>query len=110
MSFLGKLKDMFSGEGGKDADEGLYLYVRLDRSDEIVRLRLNPSHELNVDYERSGFVCRKHIIGPRSFKRAEATFYFDEGRRLVNAEITGGELATEEEWLAAQPADDTPGT
>lgn len=102
MSFLDKVKGLFSGEGGEPGDEGIYLYVKLERSHEVVRLRINPRFELNPNYDRGGYISRKLVIGPRSYKRTDATFYFDENRRLVEWDIPNGELVSEEDWLAQQ--------
>jgi hypothetical protein len=101
MGFFGKIKEVFSGSD-EPKDEGIYIYVRLDRSDEIVQLRLTPQYELVPNDEGSGYTSRKHIVGPRTFKRAEAVFTFDSSRQMVNAEIDGGELAAKEDWLAQQ--------
>lgn len=102
MGFFDRLKGLFSGQPDEPRDDGIYLYVRLERSGEVVRLRLSPRHELVPDYEGGGFSSRKLIVGPQSLSRADATFRFDEGRNLVSWEIEGGELVTEEEWLAQQ--------
>lgn|SRR5574341_698805 len=105
MGLIDQLKKLFGG-GSKPSvgDEGIYLYVRLDRRGEIVRLRLNPAADLNPDDERGGHVSRKQIVGPRTFERAAATFHFDEHRRLVEAEVEGGSLASELEWLRQEQA------
>jgi hypothetical protein len=94
---LKKLKDLFSGGSG---DEGIYVYVKLNRSDEVVELRLTPQHELVPDYEQGGYISRKTIVGPNSYARAEATFRFDDNRTLVSAQIDGGELSTAEAYRA----------
>lgn len=97
---MGFLKKLFGGGASEPRDEGLYVYIKLDRVDEVVRLRINPGSELNPSDEGDGYLTRKLIMGPRTFKKAEATFYFDANRRLVNAEIVGGELSTAEAWEA----------
>ncbi len=102
MGFLDKIRQMFSQTPGESKDEGLYYYVRLDISGEVVRVRIAPGQELNPDYDAGGYISRKTIIGPRSYRRAEATFRFDEGRNLVGAEISGGSLSTYEDWKIEQ--------
>lgn len=104
MGFVDQLKKLFGSQPGRQPDQGLYIYVKLERTGEVVRLRLSPQHELNSD-EAGGYVSHKSIIGPRTFGRAEATFRFDERRALVDTEITGGTLATREEWLEQHPED-----
>ncbi len=108
MGLLGKLKDLFggSGSGGQGGDTGLYLYVRLDRTGEVVRLRLEPQYELVPDYDEGGYFTRKSVVGPLTFARAEATFRFDEGRRLASWDITGGQLADQADWEAQQQPQD----
>jgi hypothetical protein len=113
MGLFDKLKGIFAGTGGgkQPADSGIYLYVKLARSGEIVRLRLEPQYELVPDYDAGGFVCHKTVVGPHSFQRAEAAFHFDAGRRLTGWDISGGELVDQAAWEAqedttrAQPPD-----
>lgn len=101
MGMFGRLRNLFGGgEGEQSADSGIYLYVRLDRTGEVVKLRLTPEHELVPDYEQGGYFTRKTIVGPRRFERAEATFTFDDSRELTGADISGGELVEEAAWEA----------
>jgi hypothetical protein len=104
MGFFAKLRKTLSGGSRAQPDTGLYFYVKLDRSGEIVRVRLDLSREINPDYEQGGFVSHKSIIGPRTFLRAEATFRFDEARRLVDWEVAGGSPSTQQEWETQEAA------
>ncbi len=106
MGILHRLRGLLSGSSTANQDEGLYFYVRLDKTGEIVRLRIAPSQELNPDYGRGGFVSRKQILGPRTFARAEATFRFDEAHRLMEWDIVGGSLTTHEAWEEQQAVAD----
>lgn len=112
MGLFGRIKDMFGGSGTSKpgGDAGIYMYVQLDRSSEVVQLRLEPQYELVPDYDTGGFQTNKTIVGPRSFERAAAIFMFDENRELVGADISGGELADEAAWNAqeAKPASTDP--
>jgi hypothetical protein len=99
---MGFLKKLFGGQGSASQDHGVYIYVKLARSGEIVRLRIDPAHELNLDEDGGGYISRKLIVGPRSYQRAEATFQFSESKHLLGAEVDGGEMTTEEEWLAQE--------
>ncbi|GAB4476392.1 MAG: hypothetical protein Kow00124_18410 [Anaerolineae bacterium] len=102
---MGFFKRLFGGgEPKPKPDEGLYLYIRLDRRGEVVRLRLNPSSDMNRDYETGDLLTHKTIVGPRTFERAEADLRFDSSHRLIEWEISGGELVGEEEWQAQQAA------
>ena len=105
MGFFGKLKDMFSGGDSTPADRGIYLHVKLDRSGEIVRLRLDPQYELVPNYETGiGYQTHKSVVGPRSFARAEAVFHFDASRHLEGADIDGGTLVDAADYEAQEAA------
>jgi hypothetical protein len=105
MGIFGRFKDAFSGGSRPPEDDGIYLYVRLNRGGEIVRLRLNPQHELVPNYDEGGYYTRKMIVGPRTFQRADATFQFNPQRELISWDITGGEIASEEDWQASLESD-----
>ncbi len=105
MGILKKLKQSLTGGGGgRRGDPGIYFYIRLDRSGEIVKLRLIPGQDLVPDYNAGTYFSHKTIIGPQSFERAEATFHFDGQRRFDQADISGGELTEEEAYLQQQKA------
>jgi hypothetical protein len=106
MGLFGKFKNAFSGGERPPEDDGIYLYVRLDRGGEVVRLRLNPQHELVPNYDKGGYYTHKTIVGPRTFQRAEATFQFNPRRELIASDISGGTLATEEDWQAELSSDE----
>lgn len=107
MGLLDSLRKAFGG-GRESCDEGLYFYIKPDDTDEIVRLRLESKYDLNQDYETGGYISRKEVVSPRTFKRASAVFHFNRSRELVNCDLTGGKLVTKEEWLAQQTPDEEP--
>jgi hypothetical protein len=98
---MGFLKKLFGGQGSTEKDHGIYVYIKLTRSGEIVRIRIDPAHELNVE-EDGSYVSRKLIVGPRSYQRAEATFQFSESKQLLGADVEGGAMTTEDEWRAQE--------
>jgi len=108
MGFWEKLKRFLIGGRGRGtpADRGIYLYVRLDRGGEVVRLRLDPRYELVPD-DAGGYVTRKTVVGPRTYQRAEATFHFDSRYRLSSSDISGGALVDEATWQAQQTSPST---
>ena len=101
MGLFDGIKKLFSGDddGG---DKGIYIYVKLAQSGEIVRLRLQPGHDLNHDFESGGYTSHKTIIGPKSFDRADARFRFDRNYGLIDTEIHGGEVVDEAEWADSE--------
>ncbi len=103
MGFWDRLKQLLAGSaGGRGlADRGIYLYVRLERGGEVVRLRLDPRYELVPD-DAGGYTSHKTVVGPRTYQRAEATFIFDARYRLTGCDISGGALVDEAAWQAQQ--------
>lgn len=93
MGFFGDLLEKVFGAGGAQGDNGIYVYVRLQKTGEIVELRLIPRQELVPDYKNGGFFSHKVITGPRTLARADAVLRFDEQRRFTTADISGGELS-----------------
>lgn len=104
MSIFDKLRQLFTASDREPKDEGIYSYIKLDVSGEVVRVRLSPGQELNPDYDAGGYITRKTVIGPRSLRRAEALFHFDESRRLIATEVEGGSVGTRQEWEAQATA------
>jgi hypothetical protein len=105
-SFADLVRSIFGGgsrgTGRSGGDEGMYFYVKLTQSGEIVELRLIPRQELVPDYQAGGYFSHKVITGPRTLARATALFRFDENRRFSEAEIEGGELSDEDEYRAVE--------
>jgi hypothetical protein len=99
MGFFDSLKKLFSSTG-QPPDRGRYYYVKLDKSGEIVRIRLDPQHDLAPQYGKGTYTSHKAIIGPETLARAEAVFTFDENRQFVEADISGGSLTDEEAYQA----------
>ncbi|MFO7850187.1 MAG: hypothetical protein R6V67_09530 [Spirochaetia bacterium] len=97
MGFLEKVASAFRGGknvgGGANVDRGIYFYIKLDNSGEIVRIRLDPQHDLAPDYKRGTYFSNKTVIGPQSLGKAEATFYFNEKKEFETADISGGTIS-----------------
>ncbi|NJL93149.1 MAG: hypothetical protein HC915_05195 [Anaerolineae bacterium] len=105
MSFLKKLSQtLFGGSAGQPSgadSDGIYLYVRVKRTGEVVQVRLHRGNDLARDDDGQLFV-RKVIMGTRSFERVEGTFFFNDRFQLINADLSGGELASEADYRAQQ--------
>ncbi len=105
MGLINKIASALQGGRNTDdtpEDRGIYLYVKLDKGGEIVRLRLDPQHDLAPDYKKGTYFSNKTIIGPRSIEKAEAVFYFNEKREFESADIAGGSLSDKEAFLLQQ--------
>lgn len=100
MGFLDSLKSIFAA--GTDAD-ALWIYVRCKRCGEVISTRIDLRNSLSMA-DAGGYVVNKTLIGGGQlcFQRIEVTLHFNEGRQLVDREITFGEFITAEEYAAAQ--------
>ena len=78
---------------------GVYwVTARCSRCGETIRARVNLSNDLSPEYdgETLTFVCRKVLIGEaRCFQQVEVWLKFDQNRKLLAREISGGSFADE---------------
>ena len=100
MSFIKKL---FGGNDNAAPDGGMYFYVRCNSCGEPIRIRMNPSTDLEPTWEGEGdepdgFEFRKEILGSRCFKLIYGAWRFDKSRRLAGSEIEGGTEITAAEY------------
>ena len=100
MGFLNSLKSLFSG--GEQPDEAVYwIYARCHRCGEVIRTRIDLINNLSP-LDEGGYTVHKTLVGSqRYFERIEVRLIFDEGRRLVEREISRGDFITREEFEAA---------
>lgn len=96
MSFFKKLSNIFSSSTNANA---YWLAVQCKRCGEVIRARINLNNDLSLDYDqddRATYFCRKMLIGEgRCFQRIEVELTFDENRRLIDRQITGGKFVDE---------------
>ncbi len=106
MSFLKKLGSLFSSPSGDG--RSLWLYIKCEKCGELLKGRVDLHNDLSIQYEPSGrgssYFCRKVFVGSnRCYRPIEVELSFDKNRRLMNEEIKGGKIVSEEEYLAANP-------
>lgn len=101
MDFLKRLFGGGDAMQGGDRD-GLYFYVKANRTGEVIQVRLNRANDLSLIDSGEGYYARKVVVGQRSFDRIEAEFYFDRSRRFLSADVSGGELVDKTEYDAYQ--------
>lgn len=94
------LKKLFGSGSGPSGDPGLYFYVKSNRSNEVIQVRLHRDNDLSQTDDETGYFVRKLIVGQKSFDRIEAEFYFDRAKHFVSAELTGGTLVEREDYDA----------
>lgn len=98
MSFLKKL---FGGEkkSGEYVDtRGVYFYVRCDHCGTISRLRADREYDLTR--EGDGFVWHKTIVDSHCFRPMQTVVTLNKAYQVVNAEISGGDYVSEEQYNA----------
>ena len=101
------LKRLFGGGGGGVSGDsaGLYYYVRLHGSREVVRVRINRNNDLSLDDDGKNFWVHKVVMGTKGFQRAELELHFNQNRQLSGNRVSGGDLVTAaeyDEWVESQ--------
>lgn len=99
---------LFGGGGGgvpgsrgyKGKEPGaLIFYVQPKGCDEVVRIRVSLNSELSQNDDYKGYFVQKTAMGTKCFQRAEITFSFDANKRLINTEVTNGEVVDEDTFI-----------
>jgi hypothetical protein len=87
------------------SDVGLYYYVKCNRCGEIIKVRINPMNDLSRSDDDSTLFVRKVIVGRKCYNRIDAEFTYNSARKLMNTEISGGDLVDERDYDEQQAAD-----
>jgi len=106
MSFFKKLTSKFSPSTGSDSDS-YWIYVRCNRCGETIRARVNLYNDLTPNYEEGGstYFCRKVLMGESlCFQRIEVSLTFDQNRKVIDQQATGGKFITQAEYSQSQGA------
>ena len=103
------LKKIFGGSSAGNRDgSGMYFYVKLQRCEDIIRVRVDMNNELSLNDDSSGYWVRKLVSGSNyKCSHAELNVYFDMNRNLQNSEVQGGQLVKREDyenWMSKQQA------
>lgn len=105
MSFLKKISELFSSS--RTSDENAYwLYAKCKRCGESIRTRVDLHNDLSANYGEGGeettYLCRKVLMGQeRCFQRIEVQLTFDQQRKLIDRQISGGDFISEDQYLAS---------
>jgi hypothetical protein len=101
LSLLKKITKFFS-QGGSQDSPAYWLYVRCGKCQEVLRSRVDLRNDLSIDYEdgeNPTYFTRKVLIGDKGcYQPIEAELKFDHRRQLIDHEVKGGEMASEEEY------------
>jgi hypothetical protein len=100
MSFFKKLVSLFPSPVLGD-ERAYWIYARCNRCKEVLKARVDLYNDLSTDYDdpHLGFYCRKVLMGTsRCFQQIEVNLQFNEKRRLIDSQATGGQLISKEEF------------
>jgi len=100
MSFLKKLASLFPSPTLGD-ERSYWIYARCNRCKEVLKARIDLYNDLSIDYDapQTAYYCRKVLMGTsRCFQQIEVSLKFDEKRRVIDSQVTGGQLITKEEY------------
>jgi len=100
MGILKLLSSLFTPAAQRPSRYVMPLRVQCHRCGEILTGEVNLANDLSVEYaEGSGattYVCRKVLIGTqRCFQAVEVSLTFNEGRKVIAQDVTGGKLLPE---------------
>ncbi len=95
MKFIKKLFFLSASPKAKSEEKYLLLTVQCARCQEIIQARIDLENDLSAEYgedEKEVFYfCRKVLIGKQNcFVPIEVELKFDNRRRLLERQITGG--------------------
>jgi len=98
MGIFKKLSSLFSTSGSqKTPDYSTFITVRCNRCGEVIRARIDLRNDLTINYDdNTTYYCRKVIIGEqRCYKQIEVELTFDNRKKLINRQISGGAFVDE---------------
>ena len=105
MSLFDKISEYFRSSNAVDED-GYLIYVRCNRCNEPLRIRVNLRHDLSIDYDApkdQSYFCRKILVGSSGcFERIEIELTFNHKKKLVTRDISGGTFINKEEFDAVE--------
>jgi len=95
------------GGAGGGVDRGLYLYVRCNRCQDVVRVRVNMANDLQQEFVENaddveGYSLTKGIVDSKCFRPMTLTMRFDRRRRELERTVEGGELVDQTAWEAVR--------
>jgi hypothetical protein len=104
MGFLDALKRFFSS-GSAPASTGdpygVWFHFRCKRCGSLVRVRADRRNDLNREDGPGALVLRKDVMDNKCFQLIRAEIWLDDNYGVVEAEVDGGSLITQEEYEAA---------
>jgi hypothetical protein len=104
------------GGAGGGLDRGLYWYVRCNRCQDVVRVRINMANEVSelsdepdpdggeiaATNPNARYAIRKGVVDSKCFRPMQLTILFDGRKREIESGVQGGEVVDRAAWDAAQ--------
>jgi len=82
---------------------GIIFYFRCSKCGTPVRVRVDRRNDLNPDEGGPGYyLVRKDVMDSKCFQMMKAEIWLDTLYNVVQSDVRGGTLITEEEFRAAQ--------
>ena len=102
MGFWKKITGLFSSPVGGSSDYAYWVAVKCNRCGEVIRARVDLRNDLSIDYgeedNQTTYFCRKTLMGEQHcFQKVEVELRFDQARKLIDRQISGGQFVEEEE-------------
>jgi DNA-directed RNA polymerase subunit N (RpoN/RPB10) len=96
MSLLGKIGRLFTARPQRSDSTFHHFTVRCLRCGELIEAKINVYNDVSAEFGSDGkatYHCRKVLIGAgRCYQQIEVTFELDEGRRVLEQSVSGGEF------------------
>ena len=95
MGFLKKISELLTSP---QEEYSYWIAVKCNRCGEIVRTRVDLRNDISIEYDngKTTYLCRKVLIGDQfCFQKIEVRLKFDNKRRLIERQISGGEFYDE---------------
>ena len=109
MGLFEKLRKSLGGSerrsGGSSASSGdpngIWFYFRCKKCGTPVRVRVDRRSDLNPEDGPATYVVRKDVMDSKCFQLIKAEIWLDTTYSVVQADVRGGTLISEEEYQAA---------
>lgn len=108
MGFFDKLRKSLAGSERKASSSptgsgdpnGIWFYFRCKKCGTLVRVRVDRRSDLNPEDGPAAYVVRKDVMDSKCFQLIKAELWLDTTYTVVHADVRGGTLISEEEYLA----------
>jgi hypothetical protein len=104
------------GGAGQSVDRGVYRYVRCNRCQDVVRVRINMANDVSEVSDEpdedaivrapanrnARYAVTKGVVDSKCFRPMRLTILFDGRRKELESTVDGGEVVDEAAWQAVR--------